>query len=286
MCAAVSVAAEPAVPLRLTRDGHFKQRPVWSPDGKQVAFTRQRGGKFTLVVMAADGGDENTITTGKFPEYDACWSPDGMRLAFTHVAQTVGQGNLDVFLAKADGSEPRKFAGDAGVLSHEEYPAWSPDGKRIVWSSTCDGNQELYVAEIDGSNRARLTNDPALDAHPAWSPDGKKICFATNRWGDFEIASMDADGGNVTRVADSRGLDDYPVYSPDGKRLAFTSNRDGQFEIYVAAADGSNPYNVTQHASLDNFPAWTADGKLAFVSNRDDGFDIYVIQQLENRGDN
>ena len=279
-------ASEPAVPLRLTRDGHFKQRPVWSPDGKQVIFTRQRGGKFTLVMMAADGSHEKTITRGKFPEYDACWSPDGTRLAFTHVAQTVGQGNLDVFLAKSDGSDPQKFAGDVGALSHEEFPAWSPNGKRIVWSSTCDGNQELYSAEIDGSNRARLTNDPALDAHPAWSPDGKRICFATNRWGDFEIALMDADGGNVTRVTNSRGLDDYPVFSPDGTRLAFTSNRDENFEIYVAAVDGSNPQNVTQHASLDNFPAWTADGKLAFVSNRDEGFDIYVIQQPENRDSN
>lgn len=281
-----AVSGEAAVSLRLTHDGHFKQRPAWSPDGKQVVFTRHRGGKFALVVMAADGSDEKIVTTGKFPEYDACWSPDGTHLAFTHVAQTVGQGNLDVFVERADGSDRRKFAGDVGALSHEEYPAWSPDGKRIAWSSTCDGNQELYVAEIDGSNRTRLTNDPALDVHPAWSPDGKKICFATNRWGDFEIALMDADGNNVTRVSDSRGLDDYPVFSPDGNRLAFTSNRDGQFEIYVAAADGSNPHNVTQHASLDNFPAWTADGKLAFVSNRNDGFDIYVIQPTENRGDN
>ncbi len=285
-CTAIVFAAEPTAPARLTRDGHFKQRPVWSPDGKQVLFTRQRGGRFTLAVMTADGSDEKIITREKFPEYDACWSPDGTRLAFTHVAQTVGQGNLDVFLAKADGTDPQKFAGDIGALSHEEYPAWSPDGKRIVWSSTCDGNQELYIADIDGSNRARLTNDPALDAHAAWSPDGKRIFFATNRWGDFEIAAMDADGGDITRVTNSRGLDDYPVLSPDSKWLAFTSNRDGNFEIYVAAADGSNPQNVTRDESLDNFPAWTADGKLAFVSNRDSGFDIYVTGQWQDRGSN
>lgn len=270
-------AAEPAVPVRLTHDGHFKQRPVWSPDGKQIVFARHRAGKIGLVVMGADGSGEKTITTGKLPQYDACWSPDGARLAFTHVPQSGTQGNLDVYIEKPDGSDPQQFAGDQGKLSHEEYPAWSPNGKRIAYSSTFEGNQELYVADLDGSNRVRLTNDPAFDAHPAWSPDGKKIAFATNRWGDFEIAVMDADGGNVTRLTESRGLDDYPVFSPDGQRLAFMSNRDGNYEIYLMSADGSHLVNATQHPSIDNFPAWTSDGKLAFVSNRADGFDIYVM---------
>lgn len=277
LAGAAAVAEERAVPLRLTRDGHFKQRPVFSRDGKQVVFTRHRGGKIGLVVMAADGSSEKTITTGKFPEYDASWSPDAERLAFTHVSQSGTQGNLDVFIANADGSEPKKFAGDQGKLSHEEYAAWSPDGKQIAFSSTFEGNQELYVAEIDGSNRRRLTNDPALDAHPAWSPDGQKIVFASNRWGDFEIAIMDADGGNLRRLTAARGLDDYPVFSPDGRRIAFTSNRDGNYEIYVMDIDGKNQINVTGHEALDNYPAWTNDSKLAFVSNRDKGFDLYVV---------
>ena len=252
-------AAEPAALLRLTHDGHFKQRPVWSADGKHVVFARHRGGKIGLVVIAGDGSAEKSITSGKFPQYDASWSPDGARLAFTHVPQSGTQGNLDIFLAKADGSEPQKFAGDQGKLSHEEYPAWSPDGRRIAWSSTFEGNQELYVADIDGSNRLRLTNHPALDAHPAWSADGKKIAFATNRWGDFEIAVIDADGKNLARLTESRGFDDYPVFSPNGKRIAWTSNRDGNYEVYVMDEDGARPTNVTRSAALDNFPAWTPD---------------------------
>jgi TolB protein len=272
-----ATASDPLIPQRLTYDGHFKQRPVWSPDGKQVAFSRHRGGKIGLFVMAADGTGEKSINAGKLPQYDACWSSDGTRLAFTHVPQSGTQGNLDVYIAKADGSEPRLFAGDRGKLSHEEYPAWSPDGKRIAFSSTFEGNQELYVAEIEGADRRRLTNDPALDAHPAWSPDSKQIAFATNRWGDFEIAVMDIEGGNLTRLTESRGLDDYPVFSPDGKRIAFMSNRDGNFEIYVMDAGGANQRNVTQHPALDNFPAWTPRGALAFVSNRAGGFDLYVL---------
>ncbi len=271
-------AAEPAIPLRLTHDGHFKQRPVWSSDGKQVVFTRHRGGTIGLAVVAADGSHEKLITTGKLPQYDACWSPDGDRLAFTHVSQSGTQGNLDIHLCKADGSDPQQFAGDKGQLSHEEYAAWFPDGKRIAFSSTFEGNQEIYLAAVEAPERLRLTNDPAFDTHPACSPDGKKVAFATNRWGDFEIAVMDTDGGNLTRLTESRGLDDYPVFSPDGKRLAFLSNRDGNYEIYVMDIDGAHPVNVTNHPGIDNFPAWAPDGRLAFVSNRADGFDIYVVR--------
>src|SRR5260221_14569420 len=192
--AGFAIPTEPAATVRLTHDGHFKQRPVWSQDGKQIVFARHRSGKIGLVVISSDGSGEKVITSGKFPQYDAAWSPDGARLAFTNVPQSGTQGNLDVYLSKSDGSDQQKFVGDQGKLSHEEYPAWSPDGKRIAWSSTFEGNQELYVADLDGTNRRRLTNDPALVAHPAWSPDGKKLAFATNRWGDFEIAAIDADG--------------------------------------------------------------------------------------------
>jgi TolB protein len=265
------------VPQQLTHDGQFKERPVWSPDGKQVLFTRHRGGKIGLVAMQADGSAETPLTTGKLPQYDACWSPDGSRIAFTHVSQSGTQGNLDVYLAKSDGSDPALFMGDQGKLSHEEYPAWSPDGKRIAWTSTFEGNQEIYAADVDRSNRVRVTSDAALDAHPAWSPDSKQLAFASNRWGDLEIALADADGGNVTRLTESRGLDDYPVFSADGKRLAFTSNRDGNYEIHVMDLGDRSVRNVTQNPALDNFPAWTPDGRLAFVSNRNDRFEIYVL---------
>jgi TolB protein len=272
-----AIAADRPQPRRLTHDGHFKQRPMWSPDGKQVLFSRHRGGKIGLFVMAADGSAESPLAGDKLPHYDACWSPDGARIALTHVAQSPGQGNLDVYLAKGDGTELQKLAGDQGKLSHEEYPAWSPDGKRIAYSSTFEGNQEIYVAAVEQPQPLRVTSDPAMDAHPGWSPDSRQLVFATNRWGDFEIALTDADGRNLVRLTESPGLDDYPVVSPDGKRVAFLSNRDGNYEIYLLRLADRSIVNVTRDPSIDTFPAWTPDGRLAFVSNRDDGFDIYLV---------
>ncbi|MCY2967422.1 MAG: LpqB family beta-propeller domain-containing protein [Planctomycetota bacterium] len=263
---------------RVTHNGHFKQRPVWSPDGKVLAFSQHRGGKIGLVFLEGEPPRERPVAA-TIPQYDACWSPDGKRIAYTRVGQTPGQGNLDVYLALSDGSEPVKFAGDEGKLSHEEFPAWSPDGKRIAYMSTYEGNQEIYIADVDGRNRQRLTNDPALDSHPAWSPDSRRLAFATNRWGDFEIAEVDADGQNLVRLTKSPRLDDYPVYSPDGTRLAFVSNRDGNSEIYVLTREDLSVVNVTESPAIDSYPAWTPNGDLTFVSNRDDGFDIYTIER-------
>jgi TolB protein len=263
--------------VRLTSDGLFKQRPAWSPDGMQLSFARHEGDAIRLYVVAADGAGERRLTEYKHPEYDAVWSPDGKRLALARVTVSGTQGDVDVYAIAADGTDPQQLAGSQGKLSHEESPAWKPDGKEIAFTSTRDGNQELYVAAADGSNVRRLTNDNGLDAHPAWSPDGLRLAFATDRWGDLELALIDADGTNLTRLTTSRGLDDYPAWSPDGTHLAFTSNRDSNYEIYRIDASGGEPTNLTQDEELDHFAAWSPGGNLAFVSNRDGGFEIYLL---------
>lgn len=280
LCAGLQVssssAADPPTVTRLTRDGRFKQRPVWSPDGKSLLFSQHTGDKILLLQWTGENAPvQRLMPKITLPQYDAVWSADGKRLSWTKVEKTPGQGNLDLWTSLADGSEPRLLAGDKAGLSHEEWASWSPDGKRLVFTSTFEKNQELYVVDANGENRQRLTNDPAFDVHPHWSPDGKRIVFATSRWGDFELAIVDVDSLNVTRLTTSRGLDDYPVWSPDGTRIAFTSNRDGNFEIYVMQADGTQPQNITQHPGADNFPAWSPDGKLVFVSNREGSFDLY-----------
>jgi TolB protein len=282
--AAVS-AAEPTI-IRLTTDGHLKQRPAWSPDGAWLAFTRHQGSSIALFLRAADGGQEKRLTAGKDPEMDAAWRPDGKRLAFTFDKTVPNQGDLDIHTIGADGDDQRPALVSPGKLSQEEWPSWSPDGEWLAISSTRDGNQELYAVRPDGKDLRRLTSDPALDAHPAWSPDGKRIAFATSRWGDLELAVIDADGSNLVRLTHSAGLDDYPVWSPDGRKLAFTSNRDGNLEIYTCAADGSEQRNITRKAGIDNFPAWTPGGDLTFVSNRDGGLDLYTLRvQRPQSGD-
>lgn len=273
--ASKSRAAEPEV-VRLTTDGHLKQRPCWSPDGKQVAFARHQGSTIFLFLRDLKTSREERLTSSMSPEYDAVFSPDGQSMLLTFDKTSPNQGDIEVYRLTLADRKLIPLATTQGALSHEESPCWSPDGKRFAFTSTRHGNQELYVADVAGGDWLRLTNDAAIDAHPTWSPDGRTIAFATNRWGDLEIALVSPDGSNLRRLTHSKGLDDYPVWSPDGRLLAFTSNRDGNLEIYAQPLDGPAT-NVTRSAAIDNFPAWTSDGRIAFVSNRDGGFDLYFV---------
>jgi Tol biopolymer transport system component len=75
-------------------------------------------------------------------------------------------------------------------------PMVSPDGKKVVFVSTQDGNPEIYLMNVDGTGMQKLTNDSAVDAAPSWFPDGKKIIFTSDRTGKFELYTMNADGSN------------------------------------------------------------------------------------------
>jgi len=213
--AAVTTSAERLVAgegfERLTHDGQLKQRPVWSPDGTQLVFARHEEDAIRLYLRDAKTGQEQRLTERKDPEYDAVFSPDGKQLLLAIDNASPNQGDIDVHLLTLTDRKLTPIAVTEGHLSHEEWPCWSPDGKRIAFTSTRDGNQELYVADADGTNRVRLTSDPAIDAHPCWSPDGKTLVFATNRWGDLELALIEPDGSRLRRFTDSPGLDDYPA---------------------------------------------------------------------------
>jgi TolB protein len=271
--------------VRLTRDGLEKYRPSWAPNGQLLLFARREADgshiwQYLLDVKNAKA-PARRLTDRKEPEYHGVFSPDGAHILFTAITLSGTQGNLDIAAVTAPGAGLKTVTNDGGKLVHQDWPCWSPDGRRFAFSSTHDGNQEIYTAAADGTDLARITQHPGIDSHPTWSADGRTIAFATDRWGGLELASAKPDGSSVVRLTNSPGLDDYPAYSPDGSRITFVSNRDGQFEVYVAGADGSNPVNVSRHALRDTFPTWRPDGRgITFVSNRDGAFDLYT-QTLE-----
>ncbi len=267
---------------RHTTDGLPKQRPLWSPDGQRLTFARHEADGLHIwqyVMDRDDPASARRVTDRKEPDFSGAFGPEGKRLLLTLVTLSGTQGNLDIGLLSAEGTAPTVVTGDhEGALSHQNWPAWSPDGTRFAFSSTHEGNEEIYTAAIDGSDLVRVTQSPGIDAHPCWSPDGERIVFATDRWGGLELASARPDGSDVTRLTESPGLDDYPSCAPDGSRIAFVSNRDGQFEIYVAGSDGADPKNLSNHPGRETFPTWTPDGRcVTFVSDRDGGTDIYSV---------
>jgi len=149
---------------------------------------------------------------------------------------------------------------------------------KVVFSSTRDGNLEIYTMNSDGTGVTRLTNNPASDVFPAWSPDRSKIAFTSNRSGQFEIYTMNADGSSPTRLTFGASVNGGAAWSPDGLKIAFTSNRDGNFEIYSMNPDGTGLARLTNNPGADFKPTWSPDAtRIAFTSTRDGLSHIYVM---------
>lgn len=266
---------------RLTTDGLEKTRPVVAADGTFLVFARHEpdASKIWLQLLdLPDGSNLRRLTDRKTPEYNASISPDRATILYVAISQVGTQGNLDIAAIKTDQTDRWPVVGDReGKLSHQDWPSWSPDGKRLAFSSTHEGNQEIYTCGADGSDLVRVTQSPGIDAHPCWAPDGQTIVFATDRWGGLEIAHCRPDGGGVVRLTTSPGLDDYPSVSPDGQSIAFVSHRDGQFEVYLIDRDGSRPRNLSNHPARDTFPSWMPDGQaIILVSEREGSPDLYI----------
>ena len=200
------------------------------------------------------------------------------------VSNRAGGGVYQIYLMNADGTGVVQQLSSLSFASDFEA-AWSPDGTKIVFVSTRDGNYEIYAMNADGTNPTRLTTNPATDSDPAWSPDGTKIAFESIRDGNYEIYTMNADGTNQTRLTTNPATDFDPAWSPDGTKIAFESTRDGGDHIWVMNADGTNVVRLTNDPAADLHPAWSPDGtKIAFTSFPPPGFPQIFVMNADGTG--
>jgi TolB protein len=263
--------------VRLTDDPADDYTPAWSPDGRQIAFYSERDGNYEIYVMNSDGSGLVRLTDHPANDRWPAWSPDGKKIAFT----SERDGNYEIYVMSVEdalqGAEGSNLVRLTDNPADDGDPAWSPDGKKIAFTSDRDGNYnyEIYVTNVEdalqgaeGSDPVRLTHEDGFPPHegargPAWSPDGGQIAFTSDRDGDDDIYVMDigdalqaADGGDLVRLTDNPAFDEAPTWSPDGQKIAFQSYWGGNFEIYVMNADGSGLVRLTNNPADDRVPAW------------------------------
>ena len=141
--------------------------------------------------------------------------------------------------------------------------AKAPETAKIVFTSRRDGNFEIYIMNLDGSDQKNLTQHRAKDTSPVWSPTGEQILFTSDRGGIEDLYLMNPDGTNVRQVFKKLIGREFPTWSPDGKALAY--HRFHTFSIYTASSDGKNETEVADGL----WPAWSPNGsEIAFMASK------------------
>jgi Tol biopolymer transport system component len=238
---------------RISRGEGTYEDPSWSPDGSEIVYSTSRNGEWWQMIMNADGSDERPLVMTSARADDpsrAEWSPTGKLIAYRKVVVENGQPVSRLYIIHCDGSGDRPLADQEGSA-----PSWSRDGRRIVFYSRRDGNQELYAINSDGSGLVRLTSDPALDIMGRWSPKGDRILFMSARLGGYpkyRLFVMNADGSDPHPIGDGKGTDWYGSWSPSGDRIVFASKRgdNPRYDLYIMNADGSGVRRLLDDSAL------------------------------------
>ena len=271
-----AAAGSTGVVTSITSGPDHEDWPLFSPDGRQLAFLRgSADGTRGIHVVGADGANDRRVSLTSAVDPHPSWSPDGARLA-------IGDSG-DVQLVTADGASRTNLTSTASVT--ETSPDWSSTN-RIAYASDAAGANDVYTSEVDGTRVVNVTNTAtASERLPEWSPDGTRIAFVRSAEATTDrVLVVNSDGSGLADLGEAPGA--YGLaWSPDGTKLAYVASQSADYaleSVYVANADGTpGRARLTadpSFAAID--PAWAPDGRIAFASwlpDQPDAIaDIYV----------
>ena len=279
----------PGPPLRLTTDPRLETLPVFSPDGREIAFVRfLESDMVAVVVVPALGGPERVLGEGRNARVGhLAWSPDGKYLACP--VKKSADSTPALFALSVETGEKKRLTNPPEQAFGDGALAFSPDGRTLAFVRVSGGARTGHLLDLDenlepqGEPR-QLIPSQWNPGRLTWTADGSEIVFSSG-WSlaESRLMRIAVSGGQPLRPLTSTGERALtPTISRQGNRLAFVQNTVAQANIWrvgVASPGGQAgvPTKFVSSSRLDFDPRYSPDGeKIAFISDRSGNFQIWV----------
>lgn len=267
----------------LTEGQYNDLQPVWSPDGRHIAFSSVRDGVSGIYLLDLAQQATSRLHASSDWQSSPSWSPDGHTIAF--IASAPDQPGAAIHTVDVADGRLTVLAQD-GYDKGPGAPVWSNDGRYLAFvGDHPGGSSEIWLVASDGSGLTPISTavSSRKKAQPALSPDGRYLAFIADMRGYSALMKADLATGEVSNLtSDYPAAYETPRWSSDGSMLAFASSRDDpdktRMDIFVMNADGTTVRNLTQHPGEDFNPQWMPDNQtIVFMSLRTGTAQLWAV---------
>lgn len=276
---------------RVTSDPIDEDKPMLSPDGRVLLFhtytssnpqydaygNRVSDGERHFSINGVDPttGARRTLytspnTSAAFP----AWMPDGS--SFVYTTDAVGQQSIVRALSSAPNSGMAIVVSGA-VAPSPSQPVVSPDGRTVAFETNINGQIQIAMSGLDGSNMTIF----GAGRSPSWHPQGGILAFIREVGGVDQLFTIDtATGTGLTQLINDDLNQGWPTWSPDGRFIAFATHQNGNWRLYCIKPDGTGLIQLTEGTSSAASPHWGTDGFIYFSSNAMGNWDIWRFKPI------
>jgi Tol biopolymer transport system component len=244
---------------QLTHNTWNDEYPVWSPDGKKIAFSADPEGHYDIYVMEADGSKTTRLTTSKAHEKEPSWFPDGKSVAYSNeikkfIRKQLTLWRVDILTKKTERIIPGYNKGHA-------IPHVSPKGNLLTFTGKRTMGWDSALYDIP-KNDVRFLDEGGKSCRARFSKDGKKLAYVSSKAdGKGDIWIMNPDGTGKMRLTERDETYDYfPSWSPDSKFVVFNSSKqhdhNGDWALYVIQVETRQVRLLFDSPGNDVFPDW------------------------------
>jgi Tol biopolymer transport system component len=247
-----TIPSSGGTPVAVLKDPPMDWAPFWSPDGKYLYFSSERGGIMNLWRIPIDpasgqslGAPEEVTRGASTSIHSAAVSRDGRRIVYVASVEFFGLRRVSLDLAKGKANlDPKPLLrGSSQIL----WPTISYDGKSLAYTTRSAGSQvglvreELVVMDLEGGSRRRIAASDSRNRISRWSPREDRLAFASDRSGEYKIYTVRSDGSELEPLDEKISNTIYPVWAPEGNRILITHMSHDLKQLIVPWPRGNHP---------------------------------------------